>query len=60
MITTYREIDEKPEGFPSELADIMIRVMDLAEGMGVDLGKEILEKHEYNKTRPYKHGGKRA
>jgi NTP pyrophosphatase (non-canonical NTP hydrolase) len=50
----------KPIGFPTELADIMIRTMDLAEGMGIDLEKEILKKHEYNRTRPYKHGGKRA
>ncbi len=49
----------KPEGFPTELADIVIRVMDLAEATGVDLGAAILEKMDYNETRPYKHGGKR-
>jgi NTP pyrophosphatase (non-canonical NTP hydrolase) len=60
METTYRASDSKPEGFPSELADIVIRVMDLAGGMGIDLEKEILVKHEYNRTRTWKHGGKRA
>lgn len=41
-----------------ELADVVIRVMDLAEAYGIDLYKEIHKKHEYNKTRPYRHGGK--
>jgi len=49
----------KPEGIPSELADIVIRVMDYCGHEGIDLEKIILEKHEYNKTRPYKHGGKK-
>lgn len=51
--------DGKMEGVPSELADIVIRVMDLCEYYGIDLEKAIAEKHEYNKTRPYKHGGKK-
>ena len=51
--------DGKMEGVPSELADIVIRVMDLCEYCGIDLERAILEKHEYNKTRPYKHGGKK-
>ena len=48
----------KPEGFPTELADIVIRTMDLAEWLGIDLEKEILQKHAYNQTRPRKHGGR--
>ncbi len=54
------EKNNKPEGFPTELADIIIRVMDLAEGMGIDLETEISRKHAFNKTRPYRHGGKLA
>lgn len=46
----------KPEGVPSELADCVIRIMDMCEYYGIDLEKTILEKHEFNKTRPYKHG----
>lgn len=46
----------KPEGFPSEIADIVIRVCDLAEHMGIDLEHEIRIKSDYNETRPPKHG----
>jgi NTP pyrophosphatase (non-canonical NTP hydrolase) len=42
--------------FEDELADIMIRVMDLAEHKGVDLEKHILLKMRYNSLRPHKHG----
>lgn len=51
-------VDSKPVGLPSELADVVIRVMDLAEALGIDLEGAIESKHEYNLTRPYKHGGK--
>jgi hypothetical protein len=50
----------KPEGVPSELADIIIRVGDAAEEYNIDIGREVLLKMAYNATRPYKHGGKRA
>ena len=46
----------KPEGFAVELADCVIRIMDTCDSLGIDLQDMILEKHEYNKTRPYKHG----
>lgn len=49
----------KPEGLGAELADVVIRVMDLCGGFGIDLEKCIAEKHEYNRSRPIKHGGKR-
>ena len=49
---------KKPEGVVSELADVVIRVMDFCEHKGWDLEGMIKEKHEYNKTRSYKHGGK--
>jgi NTP pyrophosphatase (non-canonical NTP hydrolase) len=51
-------VKTKPEGFPSELADIMIRVMDMAEWLGIDLEEQIRIKNEYNKTRGKRHGGK--
>lgn len=56
--TTVRE-DGKLEGLPSELADVVIRAFDLAGNLGIDLGDVILRKHEYNKSRPYRHGGKK-
>lgn len=48
----------KPEGFGIELADAAIRIADLAFLLGLDLDALIEEKHEYNRTRPYKHGKK--
>lgn len=51
----YRQ-DGKPEGVPAELADVVIRCFDMADYYGIDLEAAILEKHEFNKTRPYKHG----
>ena len=52
----YRESDGKPEGVAMELADVVIRCFDMADYYGIDLEEAILEKHEFNKTRPYKHG----
>lgn len=50
----------KPEGFGVEIADAFIRIGDLVEAMGVDIGPMIKTKHEYNRSRPIRHGGKRA
>lgn len=44
--------------FEDELADIMIRVMDLAHYKGIDLELAIKAKMRYNSLRPYKHGKK--
>lgn len=44
--------------FEDELADIMIRVMDLAAFKGIDLEFHIKAKMKYNSMRPYKHGKK--
>ena len=48
----------KPCGIPSELADVIIRVLDLAGANGIDIEKAVLEKMAYNMTRPHKHGRK--
>jgi NTP pyrophosphatase (non-canonical NTP hydrolase) len=50
----------KPEGFGVELADAVIRILDLAEALEIDLEAAIVDKHEFNVKRPYRHGGKRA
>lgn len=50
----------KPVGFDSEMADVVIRVMDLCAHLGIDLERAIREKHAYNETRPRRHGGKRC
>ena len=54
----YYRADGKPEGVPFELADIVIRCFDMADYYGIDLEDAILEKHEFNKSRPYLHGKK--
>ena len=55
--TYYRE-DGKPEGIPAELADTVIRIFDMCDHYGIDLAGAIEEKHAFNKSRPYRHGGK--
>ena len=57
-LEAYRNHDT--ENFAEELADIAIRLLDASEGYGIDLESEILKKHEINKTRSYKHGGKKC
>ena len=41
-----------------ELADVIIRTLDLVAALGLDIGESLLAKHEYNKTREHRHGGK--
>lgn len=48
----------KPEGVPSELADIYIRLVDFCENYGIDLTAHIHEKMMHNETRELRHGGK--
>jgi NTP pyrophosphatase (non-canonical NTP hydrolase) len=47
------------ENFAEECADIVIRVLDLTEGLGIDIEVAITAKLEKNKQRGFKHGGKR-
>lgn len=49
---------DKPEGLPFELADAIIRIADLAGAYGIDLDAAVREKMAYNRTRPFRHGGK--
>lgn len=46
----------KPEGVPSELADVVIRVADLCGVHGIDLQSAVETKLAYNRTRPFRHG----
>ena len=43
-------------GAEVELADVIIRIMDMAEARGWNVAGAIVAKHEFNKGRPYKHG----
>lgn len=42
--------------FEDEIADAVIRLFDISEGLGIDLEWHIREKVNYNKSRPHKHG----
>lgn len=42
----------------TELADVVIRIMDLAQARGWRVAQAVVAKAEFNKTRPVKHGGK--
>jgi NTP pyrophosphatase (non-canonical NTP hydrolase) len=41
-----------------EMADLAIRLFDLAEHENIDLGRCITVKSDFNETRPYMHGKK--
>ena len=47
---------DKPEGWAVEMVDCMIRILDYLGHKEMDVDAILREKHEYNKTRPYKHG----
>lgn len=51
--------DNVKDKFEDELADIAIRVFDLAYEMGIDLSWHIQKKVQYNTNRPKMHGGKK-
>ena len=55
----YQKLDDKPLGVTSELADVLIRIFDIAEKENLPLARILIEKMEYNKTRSYRHGGKK-
>lgn len=48
----------KPEGIAIEMLDCIIRILDWCGKEGVDVDALMSLKHDYNKTRPYRHGGK--
>ena len=54
----YLGFEGKPDGVPSELADLCIRVVDMCEQLDIDLDAAIEAKMEHNRTRSYRHGGK--
>lgn len=51
--------NEKPEGIAVELADCIIRILDYCGRENIDIERIVKIKHEFNKSRPYKHGGKK-
>lgn len=43
-----------------ELADVVLRCMNISEHFKFRLAEAVIAKNEYNKTRPYQHGGKKV
>jgi NTP pyrophosphatase (non-canonical NTP hydrolase) len=54
----YTDPNGKPDDVASEFADVLIRLLDVADIYGIDLGVEFERKMAYNKTRPWQHGGR--
>lgn len=52
------ELIPKPEGVPSEIADMYIRMVDFCQQYGINLSEHIAEKLAHNETRELRHGGK--
>lgn len=50
--------DGKPYGFATELADIIIRTLDLAEWLGIDIENALARKITFNSRREFRHGNK--
>ena len=68
----HSEISEALEGYRNnipkdqkgnlgeELADAVIRIWDMCEYLCIDIAEEVNKKHEFNKTRSYRHGDKKC
>jgi len=57
-LEAYRHGDR--ENFVEEMADVVIRVLDATHGLGMDLAGTIFAKLQKNRTRGFRHGGKRV
>jgi len=54
----YYGEDGKPDGVAVEMADCILRILDWFGANNINAEEIIRIKHEYNTTRPYRHGGK--
>lgn len=50
------ENGDKPDGFPIELADAIIRLLHICSALNIDIAAAVALKVKYNRTRPEKHG----
>lgn len=57
-LEAFRKGDQA--NFSEELADVIIRVLDCAAGLGLDIDAEVFNKLQKNRQRGFKHGGKRV
>ena len=53
------EAPGKPEGIPVELADVIIRILDMCGYYGIDLDSVMEQKLAFNRNRSYRHGNKK-
>lgn len=51
---------DKPEGIAAEFADVLVRIFDTCERYQIPLVEALDAKMAYNKSRPYRHGNKKA
>lgn len=56
----YTTPEGKPDDVASEFADILIRLLHYSQAHDIDLTYEFWRKMQYNWTRAYRHGNKRA
>jgi hypothetical protein len=56
----FFEEDGKPDGIAVEFVDVIFRVFDFLCGNNINIESIMELKYEYNKKRPYKHGGKKT
>ena len=65
LLEAIREGNKESKNIPGvscaeeEIADTIIRLLDMSQGSMFNIGKALVAKMAFNKTRPYKHGGKR-
>lgn len=55
----YSANGKAAQGIPVELADVILRILDFCAFAGIDIETCLEKKNEYNRLRPYKHGGKK-
>jgi NTP pyrophosphatase (non-canonical NTP hydrolase) len=57
-LSAYTAQNGKPDDVGSEMADVLIRLLDTCDVYGIDLAAEYERKITFNRTRPYQHGGR--
>lgn len=58
-VEAYRR-DLGKDAIAAELSDVVIRVLDICGLYDIDLAAAVRRKMDYNKSRPYRHGGKKV
>lgn len=58
VATVTEPASMKPVGFASEIADTIIRLLDICGRVGIDIDEAVMRKVEFNHYRSQRHGGK--